>query len=84
MFCKKCGMQLPEGTAVCPGCGEAVSGGLERGAAAIKKMFSQPLYLAMCIVLSVAAVIGIKGGDVFAVLFAVAAVSYTHLRAHET
>lgn len=73
MFCKKCGMQLPEGAAVCPGCGEAVGVGFERGAAAIKKMFSQPLYLAMCIVLSVAAVIGIKGGDVFAVLFAVAA-----------
>ena len=41
MFCKKCGMQLPEGAAVCPGCGEAVSGGFERGAASIKKMFSQ-------------------------------------------
>ena len=73
MFCKKCGMQLPEGAAVCPGCGEAVSGGFERGAASIKKMFSQPLYLAMCIVLSVAAVIGIKSGNIFAVLFAVAA-----------
>ncbi|MGM9635573.1 MAG: zinc ribbon domain-containing protein [Candidatus Avispirillum sp.] len=73
MFCKKCGMQLPEGAAVCPGCGEAVSGGFGYGAAAIKRMFSQPLYLAMCIVLSVAAVIGVKGGDVFAILFAVAA-----------
>lgn len=72
MFCKNCGMQIPSDAQICPGCGTAASGFCS-GAEAVKKLFSQPLYLALCIVLTVAAAVGITNGNVMAVLFAVAA-----------
>lgn len=62
MFCPKCGANLPEGSVFCPSCGFNLAGGFESPAEPAvssfdkaKKFLSDPLFLAIAIVLSVAA-----------------------------
>ena len=69
MFCPKCGANLPEGSIFCPSCGFNLSSGFDSPAENVvypldkaKKILSDPLFLAIAILLSAAVGAGFLGG----------------------
>lgn len=80
MFCPKCGATLPEGSIFCPSCGFNLSSGFDSPAENVvyplekaKKTFSDPLFLAIAILLSVSVAAGFFSGglNIFLALFVV-------------
>ena len=73
MFCPKCGQSLPEGAIFCPACGFNMAQGYENAPESpaqnivypfekAKKTLSDPLFLAIAILLSVSAAAGLLSG----------------------
>lgn len=79
MYCKNCGASIPDSAAECPVCKaktapEAAAPTGNTASQALRGMFRHPLYLAICITVSAAAVLGMKNGSgVVPLLFAAAA-----------